>query len=64
MMMTTTKCFNIVAKKVLNHSINELIEAEILLKTSDDAEKNWVTNACDIVKALEEKVKVESEQEQ
>ena len=25
--------------------------------------KNWVTNACDIVKALEEKVKAESEQE-
>ena len=45
MMMTTTKCFNIVAKKVLNHSINELIEAEILLKTSDDAEKK-LSNQC------------------
>ena len=55
--------FNLVAKKVLNHSINELIEAESLLKTSDDAEINWKANACDIIKALEEKEKAESEEE-
>ena len=55
--------FNLVAKKVLNHSINELIEAESLLKTSDDAEINWEANVCDIIEALEEKEKVESEKE-
>ena len=47
--------FNLVAKRVLNHSINELIEAESLLKTSDDAEINWEANVCDIIEALEEK---------
>ena len=55
--------FNLVAKKVLNHSIDELIEAESLLKTSDDAEINWEANACDIIEALEEKEKAESEEE-
>ena len=55
--------FNLVAKKVLNQSIDELIEAESLLKTSDDAEINWETNACDIIEALEEKEKAESEEE-
>ena len=55
--------FNLVAKKVLNHSIDELIEAESLLKTSDDAEINWETNACDIIEALGEKEKAESEEE-
>ena len=47
--------FNLVAEKVLNHSICELIEAESLLKTSDDTEINWEANACDIIEALEEK---------
>ena len=55
--------FNVAAKKVLNHSIDELIEAESLLKTSDDAEINWEANACDIIEALEEKEKAESEEE-
>ena len=55
--------FNIVAKKVLNHSIDELIEAENLLKTSDDVEINWEANACDIIEVLEEKEKAESEEE-
>ena len=36
--------FNLVAKKVLNDSINELIEAESLLKTTDDAKINWDAN--------------------
>ena len=55
--------FNLVAEKVLNHSIYELIEAESLLKTSDDVEINWEANACDIIEALEEKEKAESEEE-
>ena len=55
--------FNLVAKKILNHSINELIEAESLLKTSDDAEVKWEANACDIIETLEEKEKAESEEE-
>ena len=49
--------FNLVVKKVLNHSINELIEAESWLKTSDNAEINWEKNACNIIEALEEKEK-------
>ena len=49
--------FNLVVKKVLNHSINELIEAESWLKTSDNAEINWEANACNIIEALEEKEK-------
>ena len=49
-------------KKVLNHSIDELIEEESLLKTSDDAEINWETNACDI-ETLEEKEKAEPGEE-
>ena len=53
--------FNLVVKKVVNHSINELIEAESLLKASDDAEINWDRNACDIIEAFDEKEKVESE---
>ena len=36
--------FNLVAKKVLNDSVNELIEAESLLKTTDDAKINWDAN--------------------
>ena len=55
--------FNLVVKKVLNHSINELIKAESLLKTSDDAEINWEANTCDIVEVLDEKEKAESEEE-
>ena len=55
--------FNLVVKKVPNYSINELIKAESLLKTSDDAEINWEANACDIIEALEEKEKAESEEE-
>ena len=55
--------FNLVAKKVLNHSIDELIEAESLLKTSDDAEINWEANTCDIIEAIEEKEKAKSEEE-
>ena len=55
--------FSLVAKKVLNHSIDELIEAESLLKTSDDAQINWEANAWDIIEALEEKEKAESEEE-
>ena len=55
--------FNLVAKKVLNHSVDELIQAESLLKTSDDAEIIWEANACDIIEALEEKEKAKSEEE-
>ena len=55
--------FNLVVKKVLNHSIHELTEAESLLKTSDDAEINWGANTCDIIEALEEKEKAESKEE-
>ena len=40
-----------------------MIEAECLLKTSDDAEINWKANACDITEALKEKEKAESEEE-
>ena len=40
-----------------------MIEAESLLKTSDDAEINWEANACDIIEALEEKEKAVSEEE-
>ena len=40
-----------------------MIEAESLLKTSDDAEINWEANACDIIKALEDTGKAESEEE-
>ena len=47
--------FNLVAKKAFNHSIDELIKAESLLKTSNDAEINWEANTCDIIEALEEK---------
>ena len=47
-------------KKVLNHSIDELIEVESLLKTSDDAEINWEGNACDIIETLKEKEKTQS----
>lgn len=47
--------FNIVAKKVLNHSINLFIDAENLLKASDDAEVNWHANTCDIIENIEEK---------
>ena len=36
--------FNLVAKKVLNDSVNELIEAESLLKTTDYAKINWDAN--------------------
>ena len=50
-------------KKVLNHSIDELIEAESLLKTSDDPEINWEANTCDIIETLEENEKAESEEE-
>ena len=50
-------------KKVLNHSIDELIKAESLLKTSDNAEINWEANTCDIVEVLDEKEKAESEEE-
>ena len=49
--------------KVLNHSIDELIEAESLLKTNDDAVINWEANACDIIETLEEKEKAEPEEE-
>ena len=55
--------FNLVVKKVPNYSINELIKAESLLKTSDDAEINWEANTCDIIEAFEEKEKAESEEE-
>ena len=55
--------FNLVAKEVLNHSVDELIEAESLLKTNDNAEINREANACDIIEALEEKEKAESEEE-
>ena len=55
--------FNLVAKKVLNHSFNELLKAESLLKTGDDAKINWEANACDIIEALNEKEKAESEEE-
>ena len=55
--------FNLNAKKVLIHSMDELIEAESLVKTSDDAEINWEANACDIIEALDEKEKAESEEE-
>ena len=55
--------FNLVAKKVVNHSINELIEAESLLPASDDAEINWERNTCDIMEAFDEKEKSESEGE-
>ena len=40
-----------------------MIEAESLLKTSDDAEINWEANTCDIVEVLDEKEKAESEEE-
>ena len=55
--------FNLVAKKVVNHLIDELIKAESLVKTSDDAEINWEANACDIIEALGEKEKAESKEE-
>ena len=55
---------NLVAKKVLNHSIDELIKEESLLKTCDDAKINWEANACDIIETLEEKEKAEPEEEQ
>ena len=54
---------DVVVKKVHNHSIDELIKAESLLETSDDAEINWEVNAYDIIEALEEKEKAESEKE-
>ena len=64
MMMATTKYISTwLQRKSFNHSISELIEAESLLKTSDDAEINWEANACDIIKALEEKEKAELEEE-
>ena len=37
--------------------MNELIEAESLLNTSDDAEINWEGNACDTLKLLKKKKK-------
>ena len=40
-----------------------MIEAESLPKTSDDAEINCEANACDIIEALDEKEKSESEEE-
>ena len=40
-----------------------MIEAESLLKTSDDAKTKWEGNECDIIEALEEKEKAESEEE-
>ena len=40
-----------------------MIEAESLLKTGNDAEINWEANVCDIIEALEEKEKAESEEE-
>ena len=40
-----------------------MIKAESLLKTIDDVETNWEANACDIIEALEEKEKAESEEE-
>ena len=55
--------FNLVAMKVLSHSMDELIVTESLVKTSDDAEINWEPNACDIIEALDEKEKAESEEE-
>ena len=55
--------FNLVVKKGPNYSINELIKAESLLKTSDDAEINWEANICGIIEALDEKEKAESEEE-
>ena len=55
--------FDIVAKKVFNHTIDELIEAEKTLETSDETEINWDENACDIVGILEENEKDESEDE-
>ena len=39
-----------------------MIEAESLLKTSDDAKTKWEGNECDIIEALEEKEKAESEE--
>ena len=33
------------------------------MKTSDDAKINWGANACDIIEALDEKEKAESEEE-
>ena len=47
--------FNLVTKKVLNHSIDELIEAESLLKTSDDPKINWETNSAILLKPLKRK---------
>ena len=47
--------FNLVTKKVLNHSIDELIEAESLLKTSDDPKINWETNSVILLKPLKRK---------
>ena len=55
--------FNLNAKKVLIHSMDEMIEAESLVKTRDDAEINWEANACDIIEALDENEKAESEKE-
>ena len=40
-----------------------MIEAESLLKRSDDAKINWEAKACDITEALEEIEKAESEEE-
>ena len=54
---------NVVVKKVLNHSINELTEAENLLETSDNTKIDWQANACDLFDALEEKKKAESKEE-
>ena len=39
-----------------------MIEAESLLKISDDAEINWEANAWDIIEALKEKEKAQSEE--
>ena len=55
--------FHAVPRKVFNYSINELIEAESLLEITDDAKINWEAITFDIIEALEEKEKAESENE-
>ena len=51
------------SQNVFNYSIDELTEAECLLETSNDTEINWEPNTCEIIEALEEKEKTESEEE-
>ena len=55
--------FNLVAKNVLNHAIDELIEAESLLKASDNAKINWEANSMILFKPLKKTKKAESEEE-